>query len=464
MKNRIARICLLALSFFFIFSCSTSPIATNFLADEAVFTVVVIPDTQNAIHYKRQKAEGFAIDSSEVFIEQMRYIASRSISAGGDVAFVASVGDVWQHQSSSMDPAHLARGVTAIENPILVLEYSLVAPSETQNIEIPKAIEGYRLISNANIPFGVAPGNHDYDAVWSVAGFPPNMTKARRDLTDTVEDLGLVHVGGLDNFRIAFGSDTDFFRDKDWYVSGYRGGGSSAQIFSAGGYRFLHFAFEMQAGDDVLAWAQDIIGSNPGLPTLISTHDYLNQKGERKPAPILDLALGDPVGNNNAEALWRKFVRKNEQIFMVLSGHHIGQAIRIDENESGYKVYQILADYQERGQVGIDAGQPLGRRGRPLGIGDGWVREMTFYLSADKPRIDVKTYSSHYRTYSDQLDTYAQWYKDREQPDMSDTQFLAADEFTIELNDFFQRFGMPRDFEKKVAKAKKTGQIQQGLQ
>ena len=68
-----------------------------------------------------------------------------------------------------------------------------------------------------------------------------------------------MHVGGLSNFRMAFGSDTDFFRGKEWYVSAYEGGGSSAQIFSGGGYKFLHLAFEMHAGDSVIAWAQEII-------------------------------------------------------------------------------------------------------------------------------------------------------------------------------------------------------------
>lgn len=409
---------------------------------EKTFTLVVIPDTQNAIDFTRQKAEGFAIDSSEIFIQQMQYIASKGMNNGGNVAFVASVGDVWQHLSSDIDPEHFARGITSIENPILSSE-PLIKPKETIEIEIPKAIEGYQLISDAGIPFGVAPGNHDYDATWSVSGFPPNLDKEPGTHSSTVEDLGLLHIGGLRNFRSAFGSDTEFFRNKDWYVSGYNGGGSSAQLFSAGGYRFLHFAFEMQAGDKVLAWAQAIIDQHKDLPTIISTHDYLNSKGERKPISFFDLALADPSMNNNAETIWKQFIRHNDQIFLVLSGHQLGQAMRVDDNLTGHKVYQLLADYQERGQAGIDAGQALNNQGKPVGIGDGWYREMVFHLGGEHPRVDVNTYSSHYKTYSNELNTYASWYKNREQPNMSDLDFLKADDFTIELDDFYVRFGKP---------------------
>jgi hypothetical protein len=64
-----------------------------------------------------------------------------------------------------------------------------------------------------------------------------------------------MHLGGLEAFKQAFGSDSEFFRDKEWYVGGFDGGSSSAQVFSGGGYRFLHIALEMHAGDHVLAWA-----------------------------------------------------------------------------------------------------------------------------------------------------------------------------------------------------------------
>ena len=417
----IVLICIVA------FGCSTDSPVTG----DETFTIVVIPDTQAMIDFRRQKAEGFAIDSANIYIQQMQHIASMGESNGGDVVFVASVGDVWQHATSSTDPDHEARGIRSREE---VTHW--VQPTGTINFEIPKAVEGYQLISDAEIPFGVAPGNHDYDAWWAVAGTQPN-ARGRYPM----------HVGGLNNFRGAFGSDTDFFRDKDWYVSGFEGGGSSAQVFTTGGYRFLHLALEMHAGDHVVEWAQGVIDNFPGIPTIISTHDYLTPRGERLPDGFvaMDLASIDPERNNSAEDLWQEFISKTDQIFMVLSGHQPGQAIRIDQNEYGHEVYQILADYQFRGQSAVDAGQPGGRAGRAAATGDGWFREMIFHTLDDNPRVDVRTYSSYYESYSSELDTYAEWYKEAEQPEMTDEQFHAADEFIVELTDFHSRFGMPQD-------------------
>ena len=99
----------------------------------------------------------------------------------------------------------------------------------------------------------MAPGNHDYDAMWSAAGFPPDLAKLKRDprsIRMVPEDLGMFHIGGLDNFRSAFGAETDFFRDQPWYVSHFAGGANSAQVFSAGGYEFLHLGARDGTGVD----------------------------------------------------------------------------------------------------------------------------------------------------------------------------------------------------------------------
>lgn len=389
------------------------------------FTIIMLPDTQNALDFTQQRAEGFAIDSSEIYLQQMRYIAGRGVSNGGDVVFVASVGDVWQHVSRDTDPAHEARGISPL---VGAGSQRFVNDDGVVSFEIPTAIAGYRLISDAAIPFGVPPGNHDYDAWWAV--------EVPGDDSDPPRQQS--HVGGLNNFRTAFGSNTEFFRDKDWYVSAFEGGGSSAQVFDTGGYRFLHLAFEMQAGDDVIAWAQGVIDDYAGLPTIISTHDYLNPRGERQPSSSMDLALVDPEHNNSAEQIWTQFISQTDQIFMVLSGHQVGQALRIDTNDFGHEVYQILADFQGRGQAGLDAGEPLGQ-----GIGDGWHREMTFHLGSEDPRVEVRTYSAHYDAYASELETYADWYKSREQPEMTDEQFVSADEYTIRLNDWTARYGAP---------------------
>ena len=398
--------------------CSNSAAPQRF---EDVFSVVMLPDTQNYVDYSRQQAAGFALDSSELYFEQMEDIAARSPSNSGNVVFVASVGDVWQHATETVDLDHREQGFGRLNdgNPDVPWEVT----EETLTFEIPTAVAGYRLLNEVGIPFGVAPGNHDYDAAWR----------------ETPQD---VHIGGLVNFIDAFGQDSEFFQDQPWYISGFSQGTSSAQTFTGGGYRFLHLAFEMQPSDDVLAWAQSVVDDNPGMPTIISTHDFLNPAGERASSPRLDLTTIHPEEHNSPEQVWEKFIRSNDQVFMVLSGHQQGQAFRIDENYAGNDVYQILADFQGRQQVALEAGQDGGPNGRLAMTGDGWYRIMEFDLSGTVPTVQVSTYSSHYGSFSSELDTYSIWYKDLEQPEMTDSEFYAADEFKIVLSDFRDRFGL----------------------
>ena len=423
-------------------ACRQAPIDVS-AGSPATFRIAMIPDTQNYVDYTHQLAAGFVLNVSEQFIAQMAWIAARGRAKGGDIVFVAAVGDVWQHQTESIDEAHAARGVWRLEESTFG---NLFAPTQKAiDIEIPKAIEGYELIHAAGIPFGVAPGNHDYDAMWNVVGYPPSLDKEpSEELTFTPEDLGMLHVGGLDNFRSAFGDDKKFFADEDWYVSSFRGGANSAQVFEAGGYCFLHLALEMAADDEVVAWAQGVVDVYPSRQTIISTHDYLDARGQRHANPIIDLDRVDPDHHNNADELFEKLIAPNDQVFLVLCGHEHGQAMRIDSNQAGHAIYQILADYQDRRQSGLDAGQASAPMVRgPVGIGDGWFRLMEFDLSSAKPTVVVRTYSTHYEMYSRELRTYAAWYRDHEQPDMTDAEFHAADEFVVELEDFRARFGAP---------------------
>lgn len=401
------------------------------------FVIAVIPDTQNYLDYRHQRTDGFALDGKALFIAQMQDIASRD-----DVVFVAAVGDVWQHSSIDVDPDHAARGRGVVDNPLLP---GLSPTPLTKSVEIPGAIEGYRILARSEKPFGVAPGNHDYDAFWSVAGFPPRLDLPLAALDPLKGEAGVVHVGGLDNFRSVFGSDSAFFRDRDWYVDSFRGGANSAQVFDAGGYRFLHITLEMSPGDPVLRWAGAVIEAHPHYPTIITTHDYLNTRGERRAYPVIDLARADPDYHNDAEYVWKNLVSAYDQIFMVLCGHHHGQSLRVENNRYGNPVYQILADYQGRGQAGLDAGQPRNGQGNPVGLGDGWYRLMRFDLNATAPTVTVETWSSHYRSYSSELPEYADWYRDYEQPGMSDAAFRAADSFRLDLTGFEKRFERARD-------------------
>ena len=430
------RTILLSLALSLFAACASVP------APQKPFTIAVIPDTQNMVDYTHQKAEGFALEGAHQFRRQIAVIARWRDDYGQPLAFISAVGDVWQHQTLKMDEEHRARGFKKVRNPYFAGELKVTDRVLTE--EIPLVVKNYGLFTDAGIPFGVAPGNHDHDAMWSVKEFPPDMKIDPRELRMIPEHLGMLHIGGLDNFRSAFGADSAFFANQPWYVASHDGGASSAQTFTAGGYTFLHIALTMQPSDEVIAWAHGVIDAHPGLPTIVSTHDYLNTAGERLANPIVDLARVDPEQHNSAEQLWQKLLSQRDEIFLVLCGHQHAQSRRVDANVNGFEVHQVLADYQGRGQTGLDAGQPMDpRRGTPVGLGDGWFRLMEFDLSAEQPAISVRTYSSHYEAYSSEIAEYAAWYQNYEQPQMSKEEVLAADEFSLPLPDFRQRFGKP---------------------
>jgi hypothetical protein len=388
------------------------------------FTIAVLPDTQNYLDYTHQRAQGFPFDASEMFLDQMKYIGDHVESAGGEIAFVISVGDVWQHQTLPIDPKHSARGFVRTTDPATDRNF---APSQVPGFEMPLAKKGYELI-DGKVPFGVVPGNHDYDAAW------PNKTRPREG--SAAGPPISVHVGGLTNFTTIFGSRTPFFKGKPWYVGSHDGGADSAQIFTAGGYRFLHIGLQFDPPQASLQWAESMLRRYPGLPTIVSTHDYMDKDARRASSPSIDGNAVDPQ-DNSPQMLWDKLIRTHDQIFLVLCGHQIGESRRVDDNAKGHKVYQILADYQDRNQASKDAGLTGVAAAK---LGDGWMRLMEFDFSAATPVVRVRTYSTHYKAFSTDAPQYAAWYKPTEKPELSDQDFLGEDQFTLELPDFRARF------------------------
>jgi Ca2+-binding EF-hand superfamily protein len=140
-------------------------------------------------------------------------------------------------------------------------------------------------------------------------------------------------------------------------------------LFEAEGLRFIALSIEFMPRDEVLVWANQVIGANLDRRCLVLTHGYLDCKGERN-------LRGEmfPIEGNTAQGIWDKLLRLHANIFLVLSGHDYGESRRTDLGIHGNEVHQVMANYQwwENG-------------------GMGWLRVLQFYPSED--RIDFKTYS-----------------------------------------------------------------------
>ncbi|MDM1096595.1 metallophosphoesterase [Myroides odoratimimus] len=100
---------------------------------------------------------------------------------------------------------------------------------------------------------------------------------------------------------------------------------------------------------------------------------YFKDKKERKSDRIL---LPE---SNNGEQIWNKIVKETKNMQLVLSGHISGEGYRVDKNNFGQEVHQMLFDMQSEGG---------GHQGNG---GDGFIRILEFY--DDNRTIKVKTFS-----------------------------------------------------------------------
>ena len=156
-----------------------------------------------------------------------------------------------------------------------------------------------------------------------------------------------------------------------WYGGSYETN-NHYQIFSAEGYQFLHINLEKDPNAAILAWAQTVVDANLGKPTIISTHDYLDNPDN----------VAERTGAG--EDIWNGLVKDNPQIFMTLSAHihnNPASAHMLSDNTAGEPVLQILADFED---YRSDTGE----------TDSGYLSRVIF--DPDANTISVKTYSPTY--------------------------------------------------------------------
>lgn len=322
------------------------------------FNIAVVPDTQNYSDITLPQPRG-----ADIFTQQMQYLADNRDDR--NLVFVTFAGDIVQHGDGQF--RQKMEGAPS----------GSFAYHDTR-AEWDIANRAISILSRSGIPFGMVPGNHDYDNFSWWEG--PNSPGASRPLS-----------GGR-TWDFYFGPQSRHFAGKPWYGGAYNQGLNSYQFFTGGGKRFLHLSLEMQPAPDVLAWAQRVIDANPRLPVIVTTHEWLHpDKVERSNDHRHYFEGSDHLPPDD---VWDRFIRKNAAIFLVLSGHNWtpadqgvsrGQNLRIDRNDAGYPVYQVLQDYQGN-TVGPD-----GVAGSANG-GAGWMRFIEF--DTDRRKIHFSTYST----------------------------------------------------------------------
>ncbi len=136
-------------------------------------------------------------------------------------------------------------------------------------------------------------------------------------------------------------------------------------LFEGRGMKFMVLSLEYNPGEKTLDWANEVVRQYKDRRVIVATHCYMRPGGRDK-----------KIG----ERIWNDLVRKNENIFMTVSGHVLGWEHLTATNDAGRPVYEILSDYQ----------------GLPNG-GDGWLQTLRFVPGENK---------IHIRAYSPTLDKY----------------------------------------------------------
>ncbi len=281
------------------------------------WTLVVLPDTQ---FYTRTYPE--------IFRSQTRWIADHKDDR--NIAFVLHEGDVTDGNS----------------------------PGEWEQASLAMST-----LDAAEIPYAIAPGNHDY--------YGNGLT--RETLMNSYFPfswfLGLPTFGGVyEPQRVE----------------------NSYHLFEAGGKGYVVLALEFGPRDGVLSWANQVLLQHADRTAIIVTHAYTYSDGTRldhvgKPwqhnNPHIYGLANLPGGVNDGQELWEKLLAQHENVAFVFSGHITpGSARQVCWGVRGNTVHEMLADYQDR----------------PLG-GEGYMRLLEFL--PDGETIQVLTYSPYYDLY-----------------------------------------------------------------
>jgi Calcineurin-like phosphoesterase len=289
--------------------CCVVGAAWSSASAQTPFRIAVLPDTQ---YYSQNNV---ANPTQSLFHDQVSWLlANRSAQ---NLVFVTHLGDV----------VNVAGGVGAAST------------------QWPVALDAMSRLKSSTLPFSVLPGNHDWT---STAG-----------------------TGSIEHYRSRFGDQANYYAGKSWSL-GYDGRGiNTAQKFDTPAGPMLNISLEFNATSPTaiagapqtpIAWAQSIINANPGVSTIISTHNAVNPGSGR-----------DGFG----QSLFKQLVRDNNQVFMVLNGHYSGNDNEEDRttlNRYGRPVFERGVDYQNNANGG-----------------DGWLNLIEFDPAARKMRL--ATYS-----------------------------------------------------------------------
>ena len=149
--------------------------------------------------------------------------------------------------------------------------------------------------------------------------------------------------------------------------------------FEVGEVKYLVIVLDCDPTDAMLDWANEVVAAHPDRNVIVTTHMYLYRDGTT-------LGADDPykILNNNGDDMWEKFLRRHENIVLVLCGHDpTSQVVRSQlVGDHGNTVTQMMLDPQALDLTGGSTGLIA-----------------TFYFSEDGRQVTMEYYATIKQAY-----------------------------------------------------------------
>ncbi len=141
---------------------------------------------------------------------------------------------------------------------------------------------------------------------------------------------------------------------------------------------YLIMTLDYGPTDEILAWADQVVQEHPDHNVIITTHAYLFRDGTTLDSGDVCPPSATNSAYNNGDQVWEKFVKKHENIVMVLSGHDPCAQVVVTQTKGdhGNVVTQMLIDPQ-----GVDVKTLTGA-------------VALLHFSADGSKVTVEYYST----------------------------------------------------------------------
>jgi hypothetical protein len=207
---------------------------------------------------------------------------------------------------------------------------------------------------DGKVPYTLAIGNHDYD----------NQEPSVR---------------GATRFNAHFGPLR--YASYGWYGGNLNSSNENFYtFFSNGAEQYMVLVLEFYPRESVISWAHSVLSSNADKKVIVVTHSFEGTDGMR--VDLCDTQDMSASNGTSPQLLWSKLLAQHPNVFLVLSGHLIGNgsARRSDLDDQGNLVHQIFTNFQDW-----------------TGTKAGYLRILKFHPSLNT--LDVITYSPWTNTY-----------------------------------------------------------------